>query len=1238
VKTIVRQMIRVLLCLYALPVLAQEDTLLLPLRALTIEDGLSQGMVNSIVQDHYGYMWLATKDGLNRYDGYTFTVFRHDPEDSTTVRSNYIYTLMEDRQGRLWVGTAEGFDLFDRNTETFLHMRTGMEHIRDIVQSITQDKHGDLWVGHSQGVVKLTFTGGTDAGGLPICTGTNHLDRTCFTSTDRSGTIWVGQLDRSGFRITPDHAGKDRIDTLHLDHPEGTGRTGRDLLDLTGLSVVEDTINDRLYGLHMYGIVELDPRSTKVKTLSRLGSKFGQMRGANGTVDAQGQVWIAVYSGIYRFDPNRRTWSVVLPRDHDLRPSAQFGKCAYRDRNGLIWLGMSGYGAFTYEPRNGRFNTVNSESCWKLQAVQNGRIQVSFSLGFLNEFDPRTRTWPVWIPWSAKEDHPSLSPLNPVSRWPTADADGLLWFNHAGILSYDKASDRIIRYPRDAAAVAAFPDERYHEALLLEGDSNIWSGTAHTLCRFDRRTKTYHHVPYPRSRLGDTEQFLHIIHCTPDGVLWLGTSTGLLAYDRSAPEDARWKVYENDRSDPSSLSSDIVYTILGDPQDEQILWVGTNGGGLNRFDTRTGKAKRYSTADGLPNNVVYGILADDEGRLWMSTNRGIARFDPRQGAQAGTGSVRNYDASDGLQSNEFNRYAYCKQPDGTLFFGGVKGFNYFHPKDIQDDITASAIRITGIKLINRPIDPRAEGSPLTVPAYLSAGMTIPHSTNMVTFEFASMEFSAPEDHRYQYKLEGFDPDWIMAGTDHSAVYTNLDPGTYTFRVRGDNRDGVWDSTGTTFRLTVLPPWYRTWWFYALCVLAVGGGILLYIRLLTRQKRLLESTVTARTAELSKAKERAERSEKVKQQFLANMSHEIRTPMNAIVGMSNVLRRNAHLPEQQEHLDAIATSSESLLGIVNEILDLSKIEAGRLELEKVPMEPRRVIAGVMEVMRFRAEEKGLVLGSTIAEQVPELVLGDPTRLQQVLMNLVGNAIKFTEAGHVRVALDVQEHLSEAVMLRATITDTGIGIAPERLVRVFDEFTQAESDHARRFGGTGLGLTICKRLVEMQGGTITAQSVVGQGSIFTFTIPYSLVSAAEKELDEHNETPGQARSDIAVKDLRILLVEDNKLNVLVAQEELSNAFPAAQVEVASDGMRALELIRTSTYDVILMDVQMPVMDGFEATRAIRALGGDRARIPIVAMTANVMEAEVQQCRDAGMDGFIPKPFKQEELIAAIEQAIG
>ncbi len=1225
--------VMVSLCVMSMRVRAQEDTLILPFRALTIEDGLSQGMVNTIIQDQYGFMWLATKDGLNRYDGYSFTVFRHDPEDSTTVRNNYIYTLLEDEQGRLWVGTAEGLDLFDRDTETFGHLRAGQEHIQDIVQSIAQDAQGDLWVAHNHGVVKLTFTGGLGADGLPACTSRNLLEGTCFVSTDRSGLVWVGQLDLAGFRIRPDHTGNDLVDTLHLDRPAGTLRTGRGPLDLTGLTVVDDTANDRLYGLHMYGIVELDRKSTKVTTLSEVGPQLGQMRGTNATVDAKGRLWIAVFSGIYRFDPEKRTWSLALPRDQNLRPLAHLAKCAYRDRNGTIWLGTSGFGAFTYEPRTGRFNTVNSPSCGRMDALRNGRVLVSYYDGFLNEYDPRTRSWPVWIPWPEKEDDPLLRTLNRTTRGPVQDERGAYWFNHAGIMGYDRPSDRITRYPRDPAAVSAFPGEDYNELLLLEGDSNIWSGTPHTLCRFDRRTNTYHHVPYPRSRLGDTEQFLHAIHRADNGVLWLGTATGLLSYDRRADANARWRVFTNDPKDTTSLSSDIVYTIQGDPKDPDMLWVGTNGGGLNRLNKLTGVFHRYSAKDGLPNDVVYGILTDDADRLWMSTNKGIACFDPR------TGLFRNYDASDGLQSDEFNRYAHCKLPDGTLFFGGVQGFNYFRPADLADDSLAAPIRITGIKLINKLVDFRAQGSPLTRPAYLSPGMTIPHSANMVTFEFATMEFSAPEEHRYQYKLEGFDADWIMAGTDRSAVYTNLDPGTYTFRVRGDNRDGIWDIKGTSFTLTVLPPWYRTWWAYALASLITVGGVWLYIRNLRRQKTHLEEVVLERTSALSAAKERAERSERVKQQFLANMSHEIRTPMNAIVGMSTVLRRNEHLPAQQEHLDAIATSSESLLGIVNEILDLSKIEAGKLELEKVGLEPRRIIDSVMGVMRYRAEEKGLKLDATIADDVPATVMGDPARLQQVLMNLVGNAVKFTGMGSIRIALDVQERLTDAVMLRCTVTDTGIGIAPERLARVFDEFTQAESDHTRRFGGTGLGLTICKRLVEMQGGIISATSTPGQGSGFTFTIPYALApsnvtpSAVEGQPSTNNQQP----STIALHDLRILLVEDNKLNVLVAQEELIDAIPGVRVEVAANGQVALDMLRVSDYDLILMDVQMPVMDGYEATRAIRSLPNGKSRLPILAMTANVMKAEVQQCMDAGMDGFVPKPFKQEELVEAIRKVV-
>ncbi|MBK6753770.1 MAG: response regulator [Flavobacteriales bacterium] len=1218
------------------------DTLLLPFRALTIEDGLSQGMVNTILQDKYGFMWFGTKDGLNRYDGYTFTVFRQDPEDSTTLRNNYIHSLYEDKQGRLWVGTGEGLELFDRDSERFIHARAGSTPIRDIVLGIAQDAHNDLWLARNNGLAKLTFTGKTSSDGMPPCTIKRYLENSCLVSSDRAGTIWASQYDLNSFHVLPNHAGNDVLDTLQLDRPVGNTSTGRSPLALTGLTTIEDTVNRKLYGLHMFGIAQLDGHSHRATSLLEVGTELGQMRGTNAAVDPNGRLWLAIHSGIYLFDPATRKFSRALPRDQNLMLQAQGGaKCAYRDRNGLIWIGTSGYGLVTYDPRSGRFNTVKTASCGSMQALPDGRVSVAYHAGFLNVFDPATNAWPTWIPWSEKVDDPALDMLSRANRVFVRDERGIYWFNHEGILTYDPVQDRITRVARDTAAIRAFPEETYNETFLLEGDSLIWSGSAQTLCRFDRRTGLFHYVPYPRSRLGDSERFLHAIDRDDNGILWLGTATGLYCYDRRKNGVARWLVYTHDPSDPASLSSDIIYSLLNDPKDPEVLWVGTNGGGLNRLHKRTGKFVRYNSKHGLPNDVVYGILPDEAGNLWMSTNKGLSRFSP------GTGAFRNFDASVGLQSDEFNRYAYCRQSDGTLFFGGVMGFNYFKPAELTDDSTNSPIRVTGIKLINGTLDHRAEGSPLDRPAYLSEGITIPHSANMVTFEFATLEFSAPEEHRYQYKLEGFDGDWIIAGHDRSAVYTNLDPGTYTFRVRGDNRDGIWDTQGTAFQLVVLPPWWRTWWAYGLYLFALVGGVLLFIRIrtvgLNRQKEMLERTVAERTAALHREKEeadrqreRAEHSGKIKQQFLANMSHEIRTPMNAIMGMTGILRRNAHLPEQEKYLDAIAKSSESLLVIINDVLDLSKMEAGKIVLGSVRFDPRAVVQGVQEILRFKAEDKKLYLRMDIDPMVPGSLQGDPTRLQQIIMNLVGNAIKFTTEGGVSVNMTATMVDHAKALVRINVTDTGIGVATDRRDRIFEEFDQGQGSTAFKYGGTGLGLSISRRLAQMQGGDITVTSEIGKGSTFTVSIPFALAKDAEIPHGQDPGVPSGTRPDGSLRDLRILLAEDNEFNAMVAQDELADAIPGVQVDVAVNGRIAVEMVQANDYDLVLMDVQMPEMNGHEATRAIRALDGAKSRIPIIAITANVLKEEVERCKESGMDGYVPKPFRREELVNAIATA--
>ena len=1217
--------------------LAQSDTLTLPFHALTIEDGLSQGMVNCIIQDKYGFMWFATKDGLNRYDGYSFTVFRHDPQDTTTVRDNTIEEVYEDRAGLIWVGTNTGLDVFDPRTEVFHHFSCGPASSPPLVnegsltpiggdqcatRAITEDAAGHLWVSLGQGLYRIDpdRSGSSPVGPgarvdlVGVCPG----EKMHGMAVDASGLLrgaWKlngAELDVRTFTLdTRDEA---RIAAMIADPqllPWGRIVTGQGPEDWAAF--ITDTTRHFTYSFSEAFLETRDDANTVISTIAL--SDPGWMNVNRATTDAHGAIWAADHR-LWRCDLRTGRVTRLIPASPDLRIEALKVVYLYRDRSGVLWIGTNGFGVLLYDPRGEPFHTQRLHSMRMMAPLRDGRMFAFTWSAFVYIFEePFITPFPI---------HDYGNERDPGAYEPCVveEGRGVLWSN---------IEDALTRYDAHDGSSQRFsdPDLPVRFPLHIQGDTLISFGSTKAFGRFNTRTKRFSSIPYPIPAEGGSFEFVQAINRDAQGIFWLGTMKGLLRLDpRHGGQAATgaWTHYASDPDDPRSLSTDVIFCLLDDPRDADILWVGTNGGGLNKFDKRTGKVQRYRTTDGLPNNVVYGLLADDDGQLWMSTNKGLSCFDPR------TGTFRNYDVGDGLQSNEFNRYAYCKQADGTLFFGGVKGFNYFHPRDLAVDSTASAIHITRIKLINKAIDHRLPGSPLSAPAYLSEGMTIPHSTNMVTFEFASMEFSAPEEHRYQYTLEGFDQDWIVAGTERTAIYTNLDPGTYTFRVRGDNRDGLWDTKGTSFRLTVLPPWYRTWWFYALCVLAVGGGILLYIRSLTDQKKRLERTVAQRTAELSKAKERAEHSEQIKQQFLANMSHEIRTPMNAIMGMGNALHRNTHLPEQEPVIDAITSSSKNLLVIVNDILDLSKIEAGSMRLEKVPMDPQAVLRDVMEVLRYRAEESGLVLEVDIAPDVPARVLGDPTRLNQVLLNLVGNATKFTERGRVSVSVRVKEHLTDAVMLQFSITDTGIGIAPDRLPFVFEEFTQAETEHTRIYGGTGLGLSICKRLVEMQGGTIGATSTPGQGSTFTFTIPYGIAEAHRDTVRDDDHRPQQ----IALRDLRILLAEDNKMNVMVAKEELKYAIPGARIDVAANGQLAVDMVGQNDYDLVLMDVRMPVLDGFAATRAIRALGGDKSRIPIVAMTANVL-GQGSECTAAGMDAYVPKPIQSEVLVARLREVL-
>jgi class 3 adenylate cyclase/ligand-binding sensor domain-containing protein/ActR/RegA family two-component response regulator len=1200
-----KRVLHIILCLLASEAFAQIDTLDLPFSALTINDGLSQGMVNTIVQDDQGFMWFGTKDGLNRYDGYSFTVFRHDPEDDATIRESNVICLYKDPHGRLWVGTANGLDLFEQTTERFIHVPIELGQVNmGGIAHIVMDDNGDLWLGYDANLVKVTFEGPISGSTIPPFT-LQVFDRghTAIART-RDGTMW-GSAGGVPFRAKATHGGVQLLDTIDI------RITGDKNNELGALEVVEDTIRNKLYAITHHVIAEIDQRSGAWKPLFITEDESNWLMCLNPQVDRAGILWFITFKGLCRFDPVTRTVSILRATEPDLQEAVNLVKWTLFDRNGTLWVGSSGYGLLKYDPRIERFHTWKDASIRALAPTPEGDMLVTKYNRLLNVYDPLKRRYEREVK-SLFDLFPGLQGIakDRTSDLVVKDDRGVYWFSISDLVHYDPATNT-------AAVHIASLGPGHREGglfpLLLARDGHLWCGGDSALWRFDRVARTFKPFKWPIPTTNNPYQFVTSIVEAPDGVLWAGTMRGVLRLD---PLTSEWKHFTHDPANDRSLAVEVVFSICIDANDGDILWVGTSGGGLNRLDTRTGEVKRFSTKEGLPNDVVYGVLQDERGDLWMSTNKGLSRFTPS------TGRFRNFAAGDGLQSDEFNRHAYCKDAEGRLWFGGVNGFNWFDPKELVEDTTPVVVRITGIKLMNKPLSFRGEGAPLTKPVFLSDGMEIPYSANMVSFSFASMEFAAPELHQYRYKLEGFDPDWIDAGTENSAIYTNLDPGTYTFRVRGMNRDGIWDMAGTSFRLVVRPPWYMTWWFYVLVVILLIGGTLLYIRSVRKQREKLEMTVFIRTHEMSREKDRAD-------ELLKNILP---------AGIAAELKRMGH---------AEARHYEQVTVLFSDFKDFTGVSE-RLSPSELVDELNVCFNAFDRIMEKYGVEKIKTIGDAYmaAGGVPDPSGGMPIAVVHAALEMQGI---MAERRIERIALG-----KPAFEMRVGV-HTGPVVAGIVGRRKFQYDIWGDTVNiASRMESTGevgevniSGATyaIVKDEPDLTFRSRGRMQVKGKGEMEMFFVSGAAmaepVNTGPAMVQQRAGTVGVDREPLMatreLKDLRILLAEDNSFNVMVAQDELEFAIPGVKVEVASNGKEAVDLATKNTYDVVLMDVQMPGMDGYQATRAIRAMPGNKSRLPIIALTANVMQAEVDRCMEAGMNAFVPKPFKREELMKALQEVL-
>ncbi|MFT7604819.1 MAG: signal transduction histidine kinase/ligand-binding sensor domain-containing protein, partial [Saprospiraceae bacterium] len=1242
------------------PLTAQENYI--KFDRITTENGLPQEHVFAVLEDRKGFLWLGMESGLARYDGYSFKTYKNDLDDSTSISSNIIRAIFQDQQGYIWIGTdGGGLCRFDPENEQFKTFRNEPDNPNSLsgnrVYSIAADKNGAIWV--------ATLTSG--------------LNRIVFEQSDNSGCSSIACFTR--FRYRPNDPGSladDNIWAMIVDRKNrlwaGTVSAGLDMLDLNE-GVDENAIfkHFRNKAIDPFSISSNSVKSiyedskgilwvgTEFKGLNRFDDKNGkfdswqfdrndpQSLSLNHVSclleDRSGNFWIGTNgSGVNIFDRKKETF--IQYKNTPADPYSLNGNLVntiHQSRSGILWLGMANKGLNRIDPQKqlikhfypipGQSGSLSGNLIKAIYEDKKGKIWVGAYSRGLSHFNSNTGKFTNYL----QSVQGSNIVKNNVERI-YEDSKGNLWIgtDGAGLFLFDRKNKTFSEFNETATGSKLSGKAIWTICEDLKG--NLWIGTADGgLNQFNWQTQQFRHFRNDSNNSsGINSNDIRVVFEDHLGILWIGTYGGGL--NRYNPIDKTFIHYTTDHRKEGGISNDIITDIFESPATRQ-LWIGTFGGGLNRFDRVTETFTIYREKEGLSNDVVKSIEEDPKGNLWISTLKGISKFNPD------SETFVNYTTSDGLQGNGFNLGASCLAQNGAMYFGGTNGMNLFLPDKIKKRSDESfPCLITDLIIFNRSIQP-GEGvrNRIILEKVIdeTKAISIPYFIDDFAFEFAALDFAGSDNIKYAYQMEGANGDWHYTDASRRyASFSNLSPGDYIFKVRASNTEGIWNGQVTQLAVTILPAPWKTTWAYILYFLLLLSLIYLFrkyeiARFKLRNELKLERLERQKNKELNKMKLR----------FFTNISHEIRTPLTLILSPIQELITSGDVRKEiRDQLRNINRNANHLLLLVNQLLEFRKQEAGHAELQVAKGDFVKFIMEIILSFKEFAQQRNIDFLFT--HEPDEIdIWYDSNKMEKVFFNLFSNAFKFTpHGGKIGIYITKEEKI-----VRIVVEDTGKGISKEDLPNIFERFHKFDKDYSGNYLGSGIGLALVKKLVELHHGTISAESEVDVFTRFVIEVPTGVKHFKEDEIiSDHRDSEHAIHYQIAnekgenletntltaaLDAPELLIVEDNG----DVRNYLKRLFlPKYRILEAADGKAGWELALKHLPDLIISDILMPEMDGLQLCKKSKTTL-ETSHIPVILLTARTSMLYQTEGMETEADDYITKPFDPNLLKLRVKNLI-